>query len=326
MRLGGTIMGDKKVIPVFFSIDDGYAPLLGVALESMLENASREYEYKVTVLINELSSSNKEKLKSIVGSKANLQFTSMGNRLASVVDGKSNRLRMDYFTLTIYFRIFISAMFPEYDKAIYLDSDIVVVDDISKMYGVDLGDNLIGAVNDFSIRDVPELVHFVENGVGIPILEYFNSGILLMNLKAMRDVKLEEKFLYLFNTYHFGSVAPDQDYLNCMCNGRVTYLPYRWDVMPQKNKADEKDISIVHYNLFKKPWLYKGVQYEDYFWRYAKDSIYYPEIKEILDNYTEEDRKRDSFSMQNLISRAQEIPSEEITFKSIINSGKESRI
>ena len=44
-----------------------------------------------------------------------------------ITDRIENRLRSDYFTMTIYFRIFIPDMYPEYDKAIYIDSDIVVM-------------------------------------------------------------------------------------------------------------------------------------------------------------------------------------------------------
>ena len=56
-----------------------------------------------------------------------------------------NRLRADYFTPTIFFRLFIPSMFPEYSKGIYLDSDIVVLGDISKLYRVDIENYLLGA-------------------------------------------------------------------------------------------------------------------------------------------------------------------------------------
>ena len=62
----------------------------------------------------------------------------MDKRLECITDKMGTRLRADFFTLTIFFRLFIPEMFKEYDKCIYLDSDIVVPGDISKLYNVDL--------------------------------------------------------------------------------------------------------------------------------------------------------------------------------------------
>lgn len=52
----------RERIPVFFTIDDGYAPLLGVALYSMLQNASKDYQYEVFVIYMELGKENRKKL------------------------------------------------------------------------------------------------------------------------------------------------------------------------------------------------------------------------------------------------------------------------
>ena len=84
-------------------------------------------------------------------------------------------------------------MFPEYKKGLYLDSDIIVLGDISKLYNNDIQDNIIGACVDMSIQDVPEFLNYVENAVGIDRAKYVNSGVLLMNLEKMREEKFSSK-------------------------------------------------------------------------------------------------------------------------------------
>ena len=250
----------------------------------------------------------------------------MKSGLESITDRMSNRLRCDYFTLTIYFRLFIPAMFPQYDKGIYIDSDVVLTDDIANLYDIDIGNNFIGACTDLSIADTPPLVAYTENAVGIPKGEYINSGVLLMNLKELRECDLEGHFLNLLNTYHFDSIAPDQDYLNAMCNGRIYYLDEAWDAMPNEAKPPLKNTSLIHYNLFSKPWCYDDIQYEEEFWKYAADSGYLDEIKAYKTAYTEDKKKADSNCLELLVRRGSEIPNNEVTFKKQYEKGVKIRL
>ena len=313
-------------IPVFFSIDDNYAPFLSVALSSIVRNSSKTYAYKVIVLYMKLSERNRRMLTSLAAENLEIQFISMENRLDGITDCMSNRLRADYFTLTIYFRLFIPVMFPEYDKAIYLDSDIVVPGDISELYRTELGDNLLAAAADHSVVDVPQLAKYIEDGVGIDKHHYINSGVLLMNLKRMREAQLEQRFLELMNTYHFDCIAPDQDYLNVMCSGKILYLPASWDAMPTQGTEPIKNPKLIHFNLFAKPWCYDHVQYEEYFWEYAKKSGYFSEILSFKAQYSEENRKSDNEHLELMLSRGEAIADAEMNFRIVFNEGKEKRL
>ena len=175
-----------KEIPVFFSIDDSYAPYLSVALISAQKNASISNNYRAIVLYKDLSEENKRSLKKLEKDNFKIDFVPMTEGLESITDSMGNRLRCDYFTLTIYFRLFIPAMFPQYDKGIYLASDIVVTGDLSELYNTDIGDNYIGACQDKSVVDVEPLAEYMEKAVGVSRYKYINSGILLMNLKELR--------------------------------------------------------------------------------------------------------------------------------------------
>ncbi len=319
----------KELIPIFFTVDRNYAPWLDVAIRSMVDNASMDYDYKIYVLHQDLTPEDEARITTGVKSPFEIEFVKLEDEFAEITDRKENRLRCDYFTLTIYFRLFIADMYPQYDKGIYIDSDITVPGDISKLYELELGDNIIGACPDFSIHGVPELEKYLVKSIGVKVDEYINSGVLLMNLKMMRDIRFSEQFLYLFNKYHFDCVAPDQDYLNAMCNGRILYLDECWDTMPplDPNAHTLENPMLIHYNLFQKPWCYDNIAYEEYFWKYAQKSPYYQEIIDFKNNYSDQQKQSDSQCMANLIEKAGAMDeTHEITFKRVYEAGENVRI
>ena len=316
----------NREIPIFFTIDDSYAPFLAVALNSAIKNSDQQRNYKAIVLYQDLGADNISRLQSLQTENFKIELMPIRANMEALDDRMSNRLRCDYFTLTIYFRLFIPSMFPQYDKGIYIDSDVVLTDDIAKLFDIDIGENYIGACNDLSIADIPPLVAYTEKAVGVNAKEYINSGVLLMNLKKMRDDDLEGHFLALLNKYHFDSIAPDQDYLNAMCNGKIYYLEEKWDTMPNDAKPMLTETSLIHYNLFSKPWCYDGIQYEEQFWNYAHDCGFIDEIREFKASYTEDKKKADSECLELLVRRGMEIPENDITFKKMNEKGVRIRL
>ncbi len=314
------------MIPVFFTIDDHYAPYLATALCSAMENASPENHYRAIILHQDVSEENQKKIASLAKDWFEIRFVPMQSGLESITDRMGNRLRCDYFTLTIYFRLFIPAMFPEYDKALYIDSDVVITGDLAELYATELGDNYIGACPDFSIAEVPPLVRYTVDAVGMEEGKYINSGVLLMNLKLLREKELDKRFLQLLNTYHLDCIAPDQDYLNAMCRDGIVYLEECWDAMPNDHKPPLKNAKLIHYNLFSKPWCYDGIQYGDIFWHYAEKSGFLPQIRAGKDSYSDEQKAADARCMGLLVSRGQQISDSDATFKKLEESGVKIRL
>ncbi len=313
-------------IPVFFSIDDGYAPYLAAALASAIEHSSPARRYRAIVLYQELSEENRTRLGALSKPHFPIDFVAMNDGLEAITDRMSNRLRCDYFTLTIYFRLFIPALFPQYDKGIYIDSDVVLCADLAELFDTDLGSNYIGACRDLSIQHIPELMHYVENAVGVERLSYINSGVLLMDLKKLRESDLQGKFLELLNTYHFDCIAPDQDYLNALCAGKIRYLDDGWDTMPNDTQPPMAHPKLIHYNLFSKPWCYDGIQYGEIFWHYAQKSGYLEEAQAHKAGYCDEQRRSDRDCLALLVRRGAQIPQNEITFKKLYESGVNIRL
>ncbi len=319
-------MNEQFEIPVFFSIDNGYAPYLAAALNSAVKNSSKNRNYKAIILYQDLSEENKNKLSMLASDNFKIEFIPMKRELSSITDKMENRLRCEYFTLTIYFRLFIPAMFPQYKKGIYIDSDVVVLGDLAELYDIDIGENLIGACADKSVVNVETLASYMENAVGISRYEYINSGVLLMNLEALRNLEFDRHFLNLLNTYHFDSIAPDQDYINAICHGKIHYLDDVWDKMPESEINEGETLKLVHYNLFSKPWCYDDIRYGEYFWEYIKNTGYETAARDYRNSFTEENVKSDKECLNLLLSRGASIPNNEVTFKKIFESGVKIRL
>ena len=317
---------NKVTIPIFYAIDDSYAKFVAVSIKSLIMNANNNYNYDINVIYENLSEENAEKLKSLETDNVKIILTEMNQNLSMITDKLGNRLREYTFTLTIFFRLFIPVMFPKYHKCIYIDADTVIPGDISRLYNEDLEDNYLGCIVDKSTIDNEILASYFEEVVGIPRDKYINSGVLLMNSKKLRELKIDEKFLDLYTKYGFDVIAPDQDYINSMCYGHIKYLSDIYDAMPNPNNKEVENPVIIHYNLFLKPWQYDDVQYYDYFWKYAKSTPFYDEILEIKNSYTNEDRKKDSEWMDLMVSRAESLVGTKSTLKNVFESGKETRL
>lgn len=297
-------LGEIMTIPVFYSITDDFTPYAAVSLSSLARFVDPKKDYTVTFLHQGLSKAHEESLASYAKDNLHVEFYEMSDALLKPIqDRKENYLRGDFFTMSIFYRLFIPDLFPQYDKAVYIDSDTVVNDDIAKLYETELGDNLIGACVDSSIQFVPEMLRYISEVLTLDPKKYINSGMLVMNAKAFRDEKFVDKFFSLLGRYHFDCIAPDQDYLNEICSGRIKYVDGRWDAMPNENTEPLANPSLIHYNLFFKPWHFTGIQYEDYFWQDAKDTVYEAELKAELAKTTDEDREIERHKLDHMLGK-----------------------
>ncbi len=290
-------------IPIFFAVDDGYIPFLAVALQSLIDNSSKENHYVIKILHTDISDINKNNIYKYKRENVDIEFVDLNYYVEKIADKLYTR---DYYSNTTYFRLFIPELYPQYDKALYLDSDIVVLADIAELYNIDLGDNLVAAAPDDIIQKNKVFRDYAELVVGVARYQnYFNAGVLLMNLDELRKFHFQDKFTYLLETVKF-SVAQDQDYLNRLCKGKVHILSVAWDRMPiPTDEIKEEDIKLLHFNFACKPWHFEDVLYKEYFWEYAKKTEYIDLIMKNREEYTEEERFRDKESEKSLRALAQ---------------------
>ncbi len=297
-------------IPIFFSTDDNYIPYLDVALSSLVENASRDYKYRIIVLNTGLAPENIAKVKRNERDGVIIDFLDISRGLEKI----KNRLKNVYhFSIVTYYRLFIASLFPQYKKIIYLDCDLVVLGDISEMYNIDMGDNIIAAAPEEFVRNTTEFRFYAEKALGVDPDGYVNAGVLLMNLEEFRKCEIEKKFIKMITEYDFDLLDPDQAVLNYLCDGKIYVLPNGWNKEPMATACEGKK-NIVHYALYKKPWQYDNVFDGEYFWNYAKKSPFYDIILEAKESFGDEQKAAKEAVAIEILEHAIKIADSDYTF------------
>ncbi len=299
----------SKEIPIFFSTDDNYVPYLDVALSSLIKNASAEYSYRIIVLNTGLGDENIAKIKKNERPGFAIDFIDISDRVESI---SSHFKNLYHFSIVTYYRLFIASLFPEYDKILYLDCDIVVLGDVSRLYNTPLGDNILGAVTDQYVPATPEFRRYAEVAVGVDPDTYFNAGVLVISLEQFRKNDIEKKFIRLITQYDFDLLDPDQAYLNYLCRDKTKILPAEWNRVP--SRAADGGVSIVHFALYKKPWHQGDVEYGEYFWQYAKKSPFYGDILKAKASFGDAETAKSEAAARDILEHAKSIVESNNTF------------
>ena len=290
----------NQEIPIFFSSDDNYVPYLTVAIQSLKEHSDKEKTYRIIILTSSMNVKNKKELKKLEAKNVKIDFEDVSKSLAKIDKELTLRLR-DYYSTAIFYRLFIPNLFPYYEKAIYLDADMVILDDVAKLFEMEMENNMLIATTDMVVNESKSFREYSKVALGLEPEKYINSGMLVMNLREMRKEKIEQKFIYLLLKYNMEVIAPDQDYLNLLCKDRIKYIGEDWDKMPDFGKEyEEEDLHIIHYNMMRKPWHYKEVPYSNVFWKYAEKTNYYDSLKYELNNYTQDKIEADIQGVKNM--------------------------
>ncbi len=299
-----------KEIPIFFTTDDQYAPFLDVAIASLIDNASKAYTYRLMVLNTGLRRENMNLLKRNQRDGFTIDFVDISREVAGI---KARFKNVYHFSVVTYYRLFIASLFPQYDRIVYLDCDLVVLGDVSELYHTDLKGNIFGASPEQFVQNTPEFRLYAEKALGVDPSGYVNAGVLVVDLEQYRRHRIEEKFVDLITRYDFDLLDPDQAYLNYLCRDRITILPNGWNKEPLPLPC-EGDMNIVHYALYKKPWQYDDVLYGDYFWKYAKESPFYAEILKRKTAFSDKDRAEKAATAREILEHALGIVDSDDTF------------
>ncbi|MBQ7217960.1 MAG: 1-acyl-sn-glycerol-3-phosphate acyltransferase [Ruminococcus sp.] len=290
-------------IPIFYACDERFLKFTIVSMHSLIKNASKDCDYTVYILHADISEEAQKQAFALEQNNVKIVFTDVTERLKEI---QTNLPLRDYYSKTTYFRLFIADMFPECDKAIYIDSDTIVQGDISELYATDPGDNWLCACHEQAMVQIDHYGTYVEKVVGVSRHNYFNAGMLLINCKKFRESQVLKKFLDKLEEYNF-VVTQDEDYLNLICKDHIRWLDQRWNTEVYcAFPYPIEEAKILHYIMVSKPWHYKDCTGGDIFWKYAAETSAYDELLNILNSYTDEDRARDEQVMDNLLALAQQ--------------------
>ncbi len=294
-------MKQEVIIPIFWACDNNFVKYTVVSLKSVMSNASKDYCYRAYILHTDIEEAVQEKVKKMAEEHFEICFVNVREYLETVSDRLPIR---DYYSKTTYYRMFIAEMFPEFEKAVYIDSDTIVLGDISQLYHEELGDNYVGAANEQVMIQTQVYGDYVEKVLGIDRNYYFNAGILLINCEAFRKNRILEEFVKLLEEYTF-VVTQDEDYLNLLCKDKVHWLEQAWNTeVFGELSCEESEIKLLHYIMVSKPWHYEDCRFGEYFWKYAEETFVYEEILRELSNYTDAKREEDSLSCERLLQTA----------------------
>lgn len=241
-----------KNIPIFFSFDNNYTIPAAVAFYSLLNKAKDDVFYEMIVLHSDISEENQRLLEKIVNlsEKGKIIFKNTQFFLDDYwkQGNFEDKNKGCYFTVDTIVRCFAAKFLPEYDKVIYSDVDIVVMDDISELYDVDLTNKYIGACKSVMLQyEKEELSHLKPEHYNLYKDSYFIGGIWVLNLKKIREDNLEEKMIDIIKDNTIIKRWNDQDIMNIACENKVAYIPINYISYPNLDEYLVKDDFISPY-------------------------------------------------------------------------------
>jgi len=235
-------------IAVVYSADDNYAQHAGVSIISILENLNSNYRLRVYLIDGGISKENKEKLVEAV-KKYNAAIMFLHPEKIDY-DAFSKRT---HITVPTYFRLSVASLLPrDVKRVLYLDCDLIVIGDISALWRMSLEENVLAAVPNFG-HDPDSL------GVGVDMSNYFNAGVMFIDLKNWRAEKVGEKAFSYLGLYRDRVIYQDQDALNYVVGKKWVSLPTKYNIqstMITNRRLNLSDTIIIHFTDQDKPWHY----------------------------------------------------------------------
>lgn len=242
-----------KHIPIFFTFDNNYVVPAAVAFWSLLNRAKSDVFYEMHVLHHDIIDENIKLLQSVIGrfNNATLEFHDTDGFLSDEFNSGafSSGHAGSSFTADTILRCFASRFFPQYDKIIYSDVDVVFMDDISEIYDIDLrGKYFAGVRGPFMKYVADELSHLKPEHFEMLHDTYIAGGIWVMNLKKIRADNLESRMLEIVRDDTIIKRFNDQDIMNIACENHVAFLPLNYISYPYLLDLLRKPDFISHYS------------------------------------------------------------------------------
>ena len=238
--------------------DSGYFQHIAVCLSSLLEN-NTEIDFEAVVLVTRPTTESVGKLQRSLARHRNLRLR--------LFDFDSSHLQdlplKNSYPPEIFARFWVEDYFPSsVERVIYLDGDMVVAGSVQPLLTLPMNDNVLAAVS------IPGSTRAALLGYD-PAYEYFNSGVLVINLKRWREIGARGLLISAAHQIADKLNDPDQDVLNyCFFRQRVK-LDYIWNAItpffrefstlplsPEEISRVARNARIVHFNGSSKPWQY----------------------------------------------------------------------
>ena len=257
----------NDAINIVLASDNNYAQHVAVVAASILSNTKAQVNFHV--LSDGILS---DKLTLIEQTIENLSGKVNFYDLSDY-DCFDSLFTSGHISKAAYFRLDIANILPKnISKVIYMDVDLLVLQDIAALWAIDLQGLPMAAVSDYGIMASKRLMRQKHRVIGLPLdSTYFNSGVVIMDLKQWREQDFAQQVIKLAaegNLPHH-----DQDALNKVFMGRWEELSLKWNVIPpvfnlfpkillradlrKKAIAARRNKAILHYAGRYKPWEFE---------------------------------------------------------------------
>lgn len=248
------------IIHVAACCDENYAPFTTVMMVSAMEHLAEDCQLHFHFVSNDVSESTLEQMATTVAA--------LGGQLTVYKADPSQfeGLPTLRFGSAVYQRILLADYLPsEVHRVIYIDADTLVTADLKELWETDLEGLPLAAVEDLS--------HSACKTIGVPRIEYFNSGVLVMDLDLWRSENIHGKVAQYAGENAHRLKYVDQCSLNAVLHERWKVLPPKWNqqaniykVLRKYSKGSNYSKTllrqavafpaITHFTGKKKPWLY----------------------------------------------------------------------
>ena len=276
----------SKNIPIVMATDENYVYPTIVAITSILKNANETTNYKIIIMHpTELSQNSKDNLISLNSNPVGHTII-----LYDMKDDFKECSLNSYATTPAYYRFKMASILSDELKCIYLDSDTLILKDLTEMYSIDIENYYVGAVPDYP-RSMSHLKAF-----GVKNDRYICDGVMVVNLFLFRQDSIEQKLTELASDKQNNLLSwNDQDIINIICYDKIFDLDLKFGIFggmlpggylerwakkyfdkDQYNRAIN-DPSIIHY-VWKKPWQKNQEPKRELWWEYAEKTKFYEEI------------------------------------------------
>ena len=278
-------------IKIVLATDSNYVGATGVAVESAIAQKNNSDNYIFTILHTGLDLAMQHKFEQLSKDNVLVECKDISS-IAEEVQGMGCR----YLTAETLYRLYIPEIFDKDDKVLYFDGDMIVLDDLAKIYNENIEGYILGAVMDVpSFGSIDHYSSFMDSKPD----DNFNAGILLINCKEFIKHNIKKKCLDLLiddaKKTEPVLLYMDNDALNIACYGRVKMLDMKWNAQPLLHylNMDSAIINddfkktylnalenpkIIHYTGRLKPWTYPGILMAEAFWDYERVSAFHDEI------------------------------------------------
>ena len=222
---------------IIYACDDCFAEIMGISMLSLFDSNKNADEIIVYILDSGITDSNKEKLFSVADKYSRrIVFLSVDGLL-------DKKMKQKRGSLATFSRLYAAQLLPEdIDTALYLDCDILVLDDLSEMYNTEI-DGYYGA----AVKDCVSEMHKKSVGL-LPSDNYFNAGVYLMNIRKWRNAAVSEKAALFSQKYNNRVPYADQGILNGVTAKKTKCLELKYNCYTILYDFDYK-----HLMLFRKP-------------------------------------------------------------------------